>query len=581
MDIRCDCSACQTQFRTDAKYAGCKGKCPNCGAAVLVPASDTAASRPAAIPVARRVAKPPPSVSPERAEPDSAVAPSAFEGIDVASSGRTGATQSGGVGGVSQRRMTHRGKQAKRSSTLLVGAIVGTAALVLIAAMVGLLVFKGRTGAVADNNGQPPKEVAPASEPNQITQLQANAAGSGDAASDLADIESNDVTSATVESLAAFLKQDRTDRPPIAEQAFARVALTREDAEAAKRLLCEDHAAGIRAERAAEMNERRLRDGELVMPFYYQVFGEKPNTGRRLYISMHGGGGAPKAVNDQQWENQKGLYRPAEGVYLVPRAPTDAWNLWHQGHIDKMFDRLIENLIVFEGVDPNRVYLMGYSAGGDGVYQLAPRMADRLAAASMMAGHPNETSPLGLRNLPFAIFCGGRDSAYDRNKVAALWGDKLAELQKADPDGYCHRVTIYPDKGHWMDRQDAAALPWMAQYRRNLLPNRIVWKQDDVTHGRLYRLAVDAENRKARSEVVAELADQRISVTAPELDRLTVRLCDAMLDLDAPVEIVAGEQTVFSGNVQRTIGTLAKTLTERGDPSAVFTAELTVELPKP
>ena len=38
-------------------------------------------------------------------------------------------------------------------------------------------------------------------------------------------------------------------------------------------------------------------------------------------------------------------------------------------------DRLIENLVVFEGVDPNRVYLLGYSAGGDGVYQLAPRMA--------------------------------------------------------------------------------------------------------------------------------------------------------------------------------------------------------------
>ena len=50
-------------------------------------------------------------------------------------------------------------------------------------------------------------------------------------------------------------------------------------------------------------------------------------------------------------------------------------------------------------VDPNRVYIMGYSAGGDGVYQLAPRMADRWAAAAMMAGHPNDASPLGLRNI--------------------------------------------------------------------------------------------------------------------------------------------------------------------------------------
>ena len=72
-------------------------------------------------------------------------------------------------------------------------------------------------------------------------------------------------------------------------------------------------------------------------------------------------------------------------------------------------------------LDPNKVYLMGYSAGGDGVYQLAPRMADRFAAAAMMAGHPNETSPLGLRNLPFTIHMGENDTPYKRNKVAAEW----------------------------------------------------------------------------------------------------------------------------------------------------------------
>ena len=81
--------------------------------------------------------------------------------------------------------------------------------------------------------------------------------------------------------------------------------------------------------------------------------------------------------------------------YLVPRAPTNTWNLWHQSHIDHFFDRLIQGAVHLMGANPNRVYFMGYSAGGDGVYQLAPRMADRLAAASMMAGHPNDASPLG------------------------------------------------------------------------------------------------------------------------------------------------------------------------------------------
>ena len=113
-------------------------------------------------------------------------------------------------------------------------------------------------------------------------------------------------------------------------------------------------------------------------------------------------------------------------------APVDAWNMWHVGQVDTLFDRLIETYVATGEVDPDRVYLLGYSAGGDGVYQLAPRMADRFAAASMMAGHPNDASPLGLRNLPFAIFMGGEDGAYDRNKIAARWGETLdALLQKS------------------------------------------------------------------------------------------------------------------------------------------------------
>ena len=84
------------------------------------------------------------------------------------------------------------------------------------------------------------------------------------------------------------------------------------------------------------------------MPFWYAVYGDKPKTGRSLYISMHGGGGAPPQVNSQQWENQKRLYKPEEGVYVAPRAPTDTWNLWHQGHIEELFRELIRHMVVCE-----------------------------------------------------------------------------------------------------------------------------------------------------------------------------------------------------------------------------------------
>lgn len=388
------------------------------------------------------------------------------------------------------------------------------------------------------------------------------------------------VATETIAALQKYLATPAAERPKLDEQPFYKKPLTCEEAAVAADLLCKDRAARIRADRAAEMKARELAHGGKKMPFFYKAFGDKPAKGRSLFISMHGGGGAPKRVNDSQWENQKRLYEPKEGVYCAPRAPTDTWNLWHEGHIDPLFDRLIENFVAFEDVDPDRVYIMGYSAGGDGVFQLAPRMADRFAAAAMMAGHPNETSPLGLRNLPFAIHVGALDAAYNRNKVAAEWGNKLDELHKADPEGYPHLVKLHEGKGHWMDRQDAEALAWMADFRRNLLPKKIVWKQDDVVGSRFYWLAVDPSKVPSRAEVVATLDGQTIDIAKCDVPALTIRLCDPMCMLDEPIAIKSQGETLFSGRVERTVATIAKTLAERGDPKAVFSAEVEVQMPQ-
>lgn len=273
--------------------------------------------------------------------------------------------------------------------------------------------------------------------------------------------------STAIEQLIEYLKIPMAERPEISEQQFAKTALTKEEAKRALELLAHDHLENIRQSRKAEMDAKIIKLNGVEMPFDMRVFGEKLREGRSLVISMHGGGGAPKRVNDQQWENQKKLYEIEEGIYIAPRAPTDTWNMWHQDHIDALYTRLIENLIAIDDVNPNRVFITGYSAGGDGVFQLAPRMADQLAAAAMMAGHPNETKPDGLRNLPFTLHMGGKDSAYNRNTIAQTWSDKLDELKKADAGGYEHWAKIYPDKGHWMGGEDREGIKWMLKYTRD------------------------------------------------------------------------------------------------------------------
>jgi poly(3-hydroxybutyrate) depolymerase len=359
----------------------------------------------------------------------------------------------------------------------------------------------------------------------------------------------------------------------------ARMPLTKEDAAAARELIWKAHAASIRKEREAEMKDRVLKDGKLEMPFAFTTFGQKPANGWSLWISLHGGGNAPARVNDRQWENQKKLYSPDEGIYLAPRAPTNTWNLWHEPHIDRLFARLIEDMVVLEGVDPDRVYLLGYSAGGDGVYQMAPRMADRWAAAAMMAGHPNGVSLLSLRNVPFALQVGGNDSAYNRNKVGREYGEQLAKLRKDDPKGYEHLVKIHDGKGHWMDREDKAALPWMAKFKRNPVPDRVVWKQTGVPHERSYWLAVPPKEAKTDSLVIAKRDGQTIEIAAAEkVERLIVRLDDRLADLDRPIRIVKDGKEIFAGTPSRTIGVMLKTLATRGDRRLVFDAEVEVAL---
>jgi poly(3-hydroxybutyrate) depolymerase len=382
-----------------------------------------------------------------------------------------------------------------------------------------------------------------------------------------------------VQSLREWLSKPADARSKLREEGFAAQPLSRDQANEASKLLIADRLAEIRSSRAKEWNDRLIVLGDKQMKWLVKSFGEKPETGHSLLISMHGGGGAPHEVNEQQWENQIKLYQLKEGIVIAPRAPTDNWNLWHEAHIDAFFDRLIEDAIAIEGVNPNRIYLTGYSAGGDGTYQLAPRMADRFAGAAMMAGHPNEASPLGLRNLPFAIHVGALDSAYSRNTVAAEWGRKLDDLQKADPEGYVHQWKLHDGRSHWMNREDREGIEWIMTFSRNPLPKKVVWKQDDVIHTRFYWLSVPSDEAKTGNEIVASINGQTIEIQKSEgVTHLTILLSDAMVDLDRAVTVKLEGKQVFTGKAIRSIGEIASSLEMRCDPSLAFNASVQVQL---
>ena len=115
----------------------------------------------------------------------------------------------------------------------------------------------------------------------------------------------------------------------------------------------------------------------------------------------------------------------------------------------------------------------------------------------------------------------------------------------------------------------------MAQHKRNVWPDRIVWLQDDVVHSRLYWLGLTQEDEKAGVLSVAEVQGQVISVKS-SANSLVLYLNDSWINLDLPIQVQLNGKSVFEGRVQRTEKAIRDSLQQRFDLHAVATAVLTV-----
>jgi poly(3-hydroxybutyrate) depolymerase len=79
----------------------------------------------------------------------------------------------------------------------------------------------------------------------------------------------------------------------------------------------------------------------------------------------------------------------------------------------------IQSCVAALRVDPDRVHLLGYSAGGDAVYRLVSAMPGVFASACMCAGHPNGVGVDNFMHVPLLLQVGELDTSYNRHLVTA------------------------------------------------------------------------------------------------------------------------------------------------------------------
>lgn len=368
--------------------------------------------------------------------------------------------------------------------------------------------------------------------------------------------------------------------------------------------------------RRAEAKAQCLTYGGVSMRYGMSVIGEPQEGGYPVYIALHGGGYGPTPdINDQQWEFMSRIYKGSvqSGIYINPRGVRDTWDTHANPESYPLYDRLIENLIVFNGADPNRIYLLGYSAGGDGVYLIGPCMPDRFAALHMSAGHPNEISLANLYHTPIQLQVGIHDDAYDRNHVTVQYQKYLDRLQNEEPDGYVHNVYVHVDKGHgfrdnsmedqtvlidnraWLAtglvtrRQvDSNAIHFLQGFVRDPLPKRLIWEpcvrlelQQERQVRSFFWLRAEGQVEPEGGEKIVVRLDGRQNRIVVESNTcsvpITVLLKDGMLDLDQPVTVQYPDGREETRLLERSFETMQETLKERGDMNYIFSASLTLK----
>ena len=319
----------------------------------------------------------------------------------------------------------------------------------------------------------------------------------------------------------------------------------------------------------ADFAANRVRAGDKESAYVCKPVGDKPAGGWPLVIAMHGGGGAPKEVNDSQWRHMQIYYKdhPEAGGYLycALRAPTDEWNGFYTDYFYPLLERLIRQFIVCGEVDPDRVIAIGYSHGGYGAFALGPKLPHRFAAVHSSAAAPSdgESSPVGLHTLKFSFMVGGRDTAYGRRERCEKFAAALADLQKQHPGQYPTTFTLVEKNGH-TGLPDRDLLAQLVPLLRTALPTVLHWELTDGTVRDHYWLHTSEAVRGGR--VDAALDAQRLTVAAKGVKGLTAWLDARQCDVGKPLDLVV-DGAVSQRTLQPSLRVLCSTLLQCGDPA--------------
>ncbi|HWF19790.1 MAG TPA: transglutaminase domain-containing protein, partial [Verrucomicrobiae bacterium] len=317
---------------------------------------------------------------------------------------------------------------------------------------------------------------------------------------------------ALVEFFAAPSKKQATWKFPRSME-----KLLRENEPAVRRVAWEAYvAAPIHETMKKDFDGHQARFETNLSPFTVRTVGERPAKGWALFIAMHGGGGVEKEVNDSQWKIMQHYYKdhPEAGgyLYVALRAPNDTWNGFYDDYVYPLVANLVREFLLYGDVDPNKVFIMGYSHGGYGAFAIGPKEPDLFAAIHASAAAPTdgETTGVTLRNTIFTCMVGENDTMYGRIERDRKFKDAMAQLRAKDGTFYPVTVQIIPGNGH-TGLPDRDKIKEMYPAVRNPVPHDLTWLMTDSVIKNFFWLQTDAPGKQ--QEIDAKCYSNNLAVT--------------------------------------------------------------------
>ena len=186
---------------------------------------------------------------------------------------------------------------------------------------------------------------------------------------------------------------------------------------------------------------------------------EQEGTRWPLVLFLHGAGERGSDVEKVARCGPPGLVAGGKAFPFVLVSPQcELHQRWNPSVLLALADHVVQSY----HIDPDRVYVTGYSMGGAGTWGLAVAAPERFAAIAPLAGGGDESQAHGLMDLPIWAFHGAVDEVVPLSTSQRM----VTAVRAAGGDA---KLTVYQNQGHEIDQLTYARADfweWLLSQRR-------------------------------------------------------------------------------------------------------------------